>query len=723
MHTMIYVSPKGEDWWTGHLPVPTDDGQDGPIKSLRAALRRARHLRRDGAIPGPVTIWLDEGRYPLSFPLELGAEDYGSCHIRAYPDTQPVIDGGIPIVGWTPCTFNDRPAWRSDVTSLLLEFGPFRSLFVNGQRAQRARWPSEDVLWIERAPDVPASFGPDTTTELVRGQSRFIAHAGDLDAIPDWYGAEVAMLNRWVHEWLPVKSYDSSTRTVTLKVPTRLYMRTEYADTKKTTRYWIENVSAGFLKSGDWYLDERERVCYYLPRDGETPDTVEIVAPVLQQWLRIMGTPDQPAGGLRFTGITFRHADWQPPCNRAVWWDPYRDASEWAPCDSFRAFKEVNHADPRRDAGTVPQAAFNLPGAIHLEYARDCVFTRCCMEHTGYYAIGFGRGCRGHHLDGNTLMDLGAGGIIMNGDTTNRDPSVYTGHSQFINNRIHGGGQVFRAGCGIAILNAERVTLAHNEIFDQTYSGISCGWEWGFTEQVSRAHCITKNHIHHIGQRGGMSDMGGIYLLGPQPGTLVDGNFVHDIACAAYGGFGIYPDEGSSFLIIQNNVVWRVRSDGLHDHMGRQNVIRNNIFACCGEHGVCFARPPRNRWVSHPPEGGLFLHNIVVSNGAPVLFESLAYQSANPYACDLNCYWDLSALAPAFRVRLAPDIQACAKGQSGTLADRQQAGQDTHSIAGNPLFADLASGDFHWPPASPAAKLGIRPIDLSDVGPQPKSEQ
>jgi len=43
---------------------------------------------------------------------------------------------------------------------------------------------------------------------------------------------------------------------------------------------------------------------------------------------------------------------------------------------------------------------------------------------------------------------------------------------------------------------------------------------------------------------------------------------------------------------------------------------------------------------------------------------------------------------------------------------------DIHSIIADPEFVDPERGDFRLRPSSPAGKIGFKPIDLSEAGPQ-----
>jgi hypothetical protein len=231
---------------------------------------------------------------------------------------------------------------------------------------------------------------------------------------------------------------------------------------------------------------------------------------------------------------------------------------------------------------------------------------------------------------------------------------------------------------------------------------------------------IEKNHIHDIGQ-GVLSDMGGVYTLGIQPGSTIRGNRIHGVKAAGYGGWAIYPDEGSSHLVIEDNVAHDTTGHVFHQHYGNENTVRNNVFAFGGEGVLALSRGPAH----NGGRGALAFtleRNILVSDGRPVIASGLSDDAAEaadrPFLSDLNLFWDVSGAPVALG-----DGHGAGKGglrKTYDLAGWQALGLDRHSLAADPRFVDLAARDLRLAPESPALALGFRPIDLSDVGPRPR---
>jgi hypothetical protein len=69
-----------------------------------------------------------------------------------------------------------------------------------------------------------------------------------------------------------------------------------------------------------------------------------------------------------------------------------------------------------------------------------------------------------------------------------------------------------------------------------------------------------------------LQDGGAIYTLGNQPGTLIAGNHIHD---NPGGPGGIYLDEGSGFIEISGNAVYRVPTP-----MNYNNRAQDRIKTC-----------------------------------------------------------------------------------------------------------------------------------------------
>ncbi|MBS3734888.1 MAG: right-handed parallel beta-helix repeat-containing protein [Phycisphaerae bacterium] len=690
---VVYVSAtEGNDDWTGRLAAPAADGSDGPLATLPAAVAAARDMARSPE--RPATVVLADGRHRLDAPLPLGP-DASHITFRAADGARPVIATCVPVTGWQPATVNDGVAcWKADVADVIDRIGDFRQLFVNGRRAQPARLPKEGVYWMA---DVPGTTLTPILERKVEQRHTFIAGEGHWQEFRNITDCNVVMLHWWIEERCPVASYDPHTRSVTLaEEPNRPLvddLNAQYA------RYYIEHVFEALTAPGDWYLDREAQCAYYVPQDGETPETADVVAPAPDALLNIHGDPDAEAlvENVRFEGIAFEGHDWRQ-YNRAA------------------------------------QSAAKMPGAIELRGAREIAFEDCAIRHAGNYAFDIQDGCAFCRIVGCEISDIGAGGIKVDGANAKGPRRRRTGNNIISDNHIHALGRVHHCGPAITLKNTFGNYVAHNHIHDLYYTGISVGWVWGYAESVARDNRIEKNHIHDVGQ-GWLNDMGAVYLLGVQPGTAVRGNVIHDVHSHRYGGWAIYPDEGSSEIVIENNLCYDCTSQLFHLHFGRESHVRNNLWAFAGEAIIAISRGNDTEYTGSAPDGRItnaftFERNIVITDGSPIFLGGMerwigdvtGTLDRDNFISDLNCFWDVGGAE-----------LWCADG-GHLIADEgydrvypwdewTQRGNDRHSVIADPKCADIAGRDFTLADDSPALELGFKPLDVSDVGPRPKDKR
>jgi len=94
----------------------------------------------------------------------------------------------------------------------------------------------------------------------------------------------------------------------------------------------------------------------------------------------------------------------------------------------------------------------------------------------------------------------------------------------------------------------------------------------------ARENVVADNHIHHVMLT--LSDGGGIYTLGKQPGSALRGNLIHDVPANAgrAESNGMFLDQGTGEFVIEGNVIYNVPRSPLRFHKGWLNTVRNNVL-------------------------------------------------------------------------------------------------------------------------------------------------
>ncbi|MFH1919765.1 MAG: right-handed parallel beta-helix repeat-containing protein, partial [Planctomycetota bacterium] len=468
--------------------------------------------------------------------------------------------------------------------------------------------------------------------------------------------ANVVQFHSWTASVHWIKDLDEENHVVHFTAPAN--WPTGYWT--KHERYYVENFPEALDRPGQWYLDRNTGILSYWPLPGEDPTKLRIVAPRLRHLLRLEGVPDEEkfVEWIGFEGLSFQHADWL--------------IADKGPADG--------------------QAAHFLEAAVLARGARHCAFERCEIAHVGEYALWLRAGSAENRVFHCHFHDLAGGGVRI-GESSSPPTEAHAADRNTIdNNFIHDTGHMFHAGVGVWIGRASHNTVTHNEICDLDYTGVSVGWSWGYAPSSANHNVVEYNHIHHIG-RAVLGDMGGIYTLGIAPGTRLRHNVIHDVYSPGVGGgAGIYPDEGSTELLIENNLVYHMEKGCFSQHYGRENAVRNNIFALSRSGELA-------RYREEDHLSFLFERNIVYSTNGYFLIGN--WGNGN-YRIENNLYWDTSTTDPDFG--------------EGDFEDWQSLGRDENSLVADPMFVDPGALDFRLKPESPATKLGFQPFDTREVG-------
>jgi len=518
----LFVSPAGNDAWSGTLAEPNAAKSDGPLASLERARNEIRKRKQAGGLPdGGVTVSIAGGLYERGQTFELGPEDSGTekspIAYRGQPGAAVRLIGGKRVTGFRPVSdaaVLDRldPAARGKVHQADLKAqgitdygqpsGGGIELFFQDKPMPVARWPNEGFVKIARV------LGP--TPVDVRGTKGcaegIFAYEGDR---PRRWAAEkdVWLHGYWFWDWADqrqkVEAIDPEKHSIALAKP--------YHGYGYRTGQWFYafNVLAEIDEPGEWYLDRQSGILYFWPP-----------APIEQGQAIVSVVP------------------------------------------TLVRLKDTSHVTIR---GLVLEAARDT--AVVVSGGSNSRIVGCTIRNGGRSAVAVSG--QSHAVVGCDIYQMGEGGISLSGGDRKTLTPAGLGAE---NNHIHHYGRwkpMYSAGISIAGVGNR---AAHNLIHDAPHQAIGFG---------GNDHAIELNEIHNVCFES--NDAGAIYAGRDwtMRGTVIRHNFLHHIyGFQKRGCVGVYLDDMFCGTDIIGNVFYQVPRAAFIGG-GRDCRVENNIFVDC----------------------------------------------------------------------------------------------------------------------------------------------
>ena len=570
----IFVSPTGNDNNPGT--------KKQPLKTLVQAEKNASQLINQGK-EKDITVWIANGVYHLDNPFVIqpfsGISNEFKLQFKAEKNANPVVSGGVQITNWTK---NEKGFWTARLPENAWNLKQVRELFIDGKRAVRARHPNNGFLRIKKA-------GADRRTH-------FYFEKGDFQIPETTENVELVLLHDWsisriaVKEIIAAENKLSAVDSIGARNPE--FFNLDHWE--PNPRYFLENAPEFLDENYEWvYEPDEKRLLIKLP-DGINPVKMQVVVPLADGLISIQGEENQPVKNVSFEGITFQYCNWQIP--------------EQGYCGV-----QACHFDPR----PIDNGWAVVPAAVDAVWAENISFKNCTFKNLGGSGLWFSSGCKNCSTENSVFSDISGNGImigegqdrVVNGEPWWKSiPEQVAFANKIENCTVTECGAQFYGAVGIWCgLTAETV-IRNNEIFNLPYSGISVGWMWSPEPTPCRKNTIEANHIHHI--MNILSDGGGIYMLGLQPGSVIRNNHIHNVEINAgrAESNGMFLDEGITDVVVENNLIYNIAKSPLRFHKATKNLVKGNYLFCTG------GNPPI-RYNSTKEEDIEKLDNKVVNEG------------------------------------------------------------------------------------------------------------
>ncbi len=654
--------PKANDIFVAEAAENGDGTEKSPFNNIFSAKEKAKELRASG-LTEKITVWIAGGNYFLKDTLVFDETDAENAVYRAMPGEQVDFTGAVAIDNWVEDIQNGVRVFAADIP----EGMQFDAVTKNGIALPKTRYPEAGYLTVETADHSDALWNEENKPWIYcLGDTAFIGNGSyNPESIKNVENVVVRVLHKWVNDIHYLKAYD--------KEANKYYTAEPFSMTvEKGDRYYFENIFEELDSPGEWYFDKADGKLYYVPRDGDTTENTVINACVNDKLILM-----SDVNNIEFAGITF--------------------------CDTNFSYPE--NASWNAEYGIkFPQAEYDTEATVEITKADNINFINCNFYNIGNSALKFNTLVKNSTVKGCHFKNIGGSGVYIHGFNAVEEELI-TENISVVDNKIESYGRNWQSAIGVFQTHARNCTIQNNEICDGYYTAISVGWVWGYAYSVTGGNIIKDNLIYNIGQ-GWLSDMGGIYTLGEQTGTVISGNVIHDVAAdpneGGYGGWGLYFDEGSSNIVAENNLIYSCGSQSFHQHYGKDNLLRNNIFALSEDGQIrCTKNEDHNEFY--------LTGNIILTDN------SLAYvfSDEGKFTDNNNLYWDLKN--GKYVMSSVNEGKSFENIMYDSMA--KQMGYHQNAVYENPQFRDPANGDFLIADDNEAIKkIGFTPWDYNRAG-------
>jgi len=525
--TVYYVSPQGDDAWSGKLEAPAADGADGPFRTIQ----RAAELAEAGD-----TVVVRAGVYRETVTPAHSGEPERPIVFKTYPGEDVTVSGADIVTGWSK---EGAVYAASGVAGFDSAINQAEQVFVDGRMIHWARYPNT-------GPDVSRPTllhldGADARTTAGTVYTDRLTVYDDALTQPEgfWNGMQIA--------FLPKPWYQYVTGTVIASKPGSLVI--EYnkgaADSFIPVAgdpYYLEGGSRALDAPGEWYLDESSGTLYArMPGDDH---------------------PDNHLVEIKRRDYAFN-----------------LDRRHHIAVQGFKLFAATVTTDTEAGDGRDQVRQFSVAPAHHIliDGIRASYVTHFTDQtrfvysqwstNTGIVLSGSDNEIR------NSIVSYSAGnGITVIGE-----------RNKVVNNIVHDANYRGTEAANINTGFQNTTNLDHEIAYNTVYNSGRFLISFRSLKSTDRANPA---RLHHNDAGNPMlltKDGGSFYTAQSNDGegTRIDHNFIHDSF-----EIGIYMDNSVRDYVIDHNVVWSTPNPLTLNFDSQEMAVYNNTLLSLGTYSI-----------------------------------------------------------------------------------------------------------------------------------------